>query len=329
MSCLFFLEVLSQTNQTRHAACLPGRTGTTMGLTAGRARPAVVGSVAALLVLLAVVLAPDAAAARPLRTAKERCQEESGLGTTFHVLSWSPRVVLVKRFADPKDVQVYIDTASPKMKVAGLSLRPGEAFNASIRTSTGAFVEGAEDATGTIRRLEEKLAALTGIPTEMGEAWNVLHYPLNGHYAHHLDYFDPKVFPDSGKNNRLATFLLYLKSPEAGGETIFPKTREENGYKGGEAILEFDSCDRGLKVRAEPGDGVLFFSQTPDLVLDPRSLHGGCPVAEGEKWVATKWMHNFSWGNTGEPGSHVSRETCLDLSFDIAVDKVAISGEHS
>lgn len=39
------------------------------------------------------------------------------------------------------------------------------------------------------------------------------------------------------------------------------------------------------------GDAVLFYSLDPDLSINPRSLHGGCPVRKGEKWVATRWMH--------------------------------------
>ena len=45
----------------------------------------------------------------------------------------------------------------------------------------------------------------------------------------------------------------------------------------------------GFKYRPRRGDAVLFHSLTPDGTIDPRSLHGGCPVVQGEKWVATKW----------------------------------------
>ena len=113
-----------------------------------------------------------------------------------------------------------------------------------------------------------------------------------------MDYFDPVKFPDVAKNNRLATFLFYLHTPDEGGHTIFPHGGED-GYKGAE-LREFDSCNRGLKVRPEPGDGVLFYSQTTSLVLDKLSLHGGCPVAKGEKWVATKWMHNLKMTDAGK-----------------------------
>ena len=39
------------------------------------------------------------------------------------------------------------------------------------------------------------------------------------------------------------------------------------------------------------GDALLFYSLKPDGSEDSASLHGSCPVTEGEKWSATKWIH--------------------------------------
>jgi len=44
-----------------------------------------------------------------------------------------------------------------------------------------------------------------------------------------------------------------------------------------------------FKYKPRKGDAVVFYSLDPDLTINPRSLHGGCPVIKGEKWVATKW----------------------------------------
>lgn len=44
-------------------------------------------------------------------------------------------------------------------------------------------------------------------------------------------------------------------------------------------------------VKPRKGDALLFFSLHPDASTDPNSLHGSCPVIEGEKWSATKWIH--------------------------------------
>lgn len=44
-------------------------------------------------------------------------------------------------------------------------------------------------------------------------------------------------------------------------------------------------------VKPRRGDALLFFSLLPNAIPDPMSLHAGCPVIEGEKWSATKWIH--------------------------------------
>ena len=54
-------------------------------------------------------------------------------------------------------------------------------------------------------------------------------------------------------------------------------------------LMEFFSIL--IAVKPQKGDALLFFSLHPDATTDPDSLHGSCPVIEGEKWSATKWIH--------------------------------------
>lgn len=35
--------------------------------------------------------------------------------------------------------------------------------------------------------------------------------------------------------------------------------------------------------------------QYTEAIDDPTSLHGGCPVLEGEKWIATRWIRSASF----------------------------------
>lgn len=46
-----------------------------------------------------------------------------------------------------------------------------------------------------------------------------------------------------------------------------------------------------LAVKPVKGDALLFFNLHPNSTTDADSLHGSCPVIEGEKWSATKWIH--------------------------------------
>lgn len=56
------------------------------------------------------------------------------------------------------------------------------------------------------------------------------------------------------------------------------------------------------------GDALLFFSLHPDATTDPLSLHGSCPVIEGEKWSATKWIHVRSFDTSSATKSGVCED---------------------
>lgn len=66
----------------------------------------------------------------------------------------------------------------------------------------------------------------------------------------------------------MATFVIYLNTPEQGGATTFP--------------------DVGLDIAPRQGHAVFFSYPRPHP--STRSLHGGAPVRAGEKWIATKWL---------------------------------------
>lgn len=52
-------------------------------------------------------------------------------------------------------------------------------------------------------------------------------------------------------------------------------------------------------VKPRKGDAVLFFNLHLNAATDPRSLHGSCPVIEGEKWSASKWIHERPFSFSG------------------------------
>lgn len=75
-----------------------------------------------------------------------------------------------------------------------------------------------------------------------------------------------------------------------------------------------------LSVKPRKGDALLFFNLRPDAVPDPLSLHGGCPVIEGEKWSATKWIHVDSFDRIVAPGGN-----CTDMNE--SCERWAVLGE--
>lgn len=107
---------------------------------------------------------------------------------------------------------------------------------------------------------------------------------------------------------QLATVLLYLHAPDEGGETIFPLEGKDGLGRLDRGEVDYRHCDVGLKVRwqvvdkcvylarvaaqykPKTGDALLFYSMYPNGTFDRHSLHGGCPVGKGTKWVMTKWL---------------------------------------
>ena len=138
------------------------------------------------------------------------------------------------------------------------------------RTSDGMFFEPGEFP--VCARLEKRIATLLGWPLENGEGLQVLRYGAGTEYLPHYDYFDPDeagtpaILKRGGQ--RVGSIVCYLNTPEAGGATVFP--------------------DVGLEVAPVRGNAVFFSYDRPHPAT--RTLHGGAPVAAGEKWVATKWL---------------------------------------
>ena len=138
------------------------------------------------------------------------------------------------------------------------------------RTSQGMFFERGESE--LVSRIEARIAHLLGWPVQNGEGLQVLRYAPGAEYLPHFDYFDPAapgtpaILQRGGQ--RVATLVMYLHEPEAGGATVFP--------------------DAALSVLPKRGSAVFFSYSQPHP--DSLTLHAGAPVLSGEKWIATKWL---------------------------------------
>ena len=182
-----------------------------------------------------------------------------------------PRLVVLAHLLSPEECDALIAAARPRLarSLTVATRTGGEEVNVD-RTSSGMFFERGENA--VVQKLEARIARLLDWPLENGEGLQVLHYRPGAEYKPHYDYFDPAepgtptILRRGGQ--RVATLLVYLNTPTAGGGTTFPQ-----------ALME---------VAAQRGNAVFFSYARPHP--DTRSLHGGAPVLEGEKWIATKWL---------------------------------------
>ncbi|KAF1888896.1 hypothetical protein Lal_00036938 [Lupinus albus] len=139
-----------------------------------------------------------------------------------------------------------------------------------------------------ITEIEDRIATWTFLPIGNGEPIQVLRYEHGQKYEPHFDFFSDKYNLQFG-GNRVATVLMYLSNVGKGGETVFPNTESSLLQLKDESLSE--CAKMGYAVKPIKGDALLFFSLRPNATVDIKSLHGSCPVIEGEKWSATKWIH--------------------------------------
>ncbi|XP_057488804.1 probable prolyl 4-hydroxylase 6 isoform X2 [Actinidia eriantha] len=219
-------------------------------------------------------------------------------------ISWRPRAFIYKGFLTDEECDHLIHLAKDKLEKSMVAdNESGKSIASEVRTSSGMFLKKAQDE--IVARIESRLASWTFLPEENGEAMQILHYENGQKYEPHFDYFHDKANQELG-GHRVATVLMYLSDVKRGGETIFPNSEAKDTQPKEDNWS--DCAKNGYAVKPNKGDALLFFSLHLDATTDPLSLHGSCPVIEGEKWSATKWIHVRSFDKTAKP----ENEDCID-----------------
>jgi prolyl 4-hydroxylase len=183
----------------------------------------------------------------------------------------NPRVIVFGGLLSDEECDAIVEHARPRMtRSETVQTETGGSEVNEARTSRGMFFERGENE--VCARIEQRIASLLEWPLENGEGLQVLHYLPGAEYRPHHDYFDPAksgtptIVARGGQ--RVGTLIMYLNSPAKGGGTTFP--------------------DVALEVAPVKGNAVFFSYDRPHP--STKTLHGGAPVIEGEKWVATKWL---------------------------------------
>lgn len=124
-----------------------------------------------------------------------------------------------------------------------------------------------------LRLLQKRMASAAELPLKNAEPLILLRYLPGQEYKPHLDYLPSSYFvpiKQGGAGQRLRTVIIYLNTPEQGGETLFPLLQQSIPATEGQ-LLHFDNID------------------STDA-LNTLSLHAGAPVTRGVKWIATLWI---------------------------------------
>ncbi|PKU63530.1 prolyl 4-hydroxylase [Dendrobium catenatum] len=198
-------------------------------------------------------------------------------------MSWSPRIILFHNFLSTEECDYLKALSRPRLQTSTVvDAKTGKGVKSEVRTSSGMFLSSEERKFPIIQAIERRIAVFSQIPAENGELIQVLRYEVSQQYRPHHDYFSDTFNLKRG-GQRVATMLMYLNDEVEGGETHFPMAGDGQCSCGGEMV-------RGICIKPNKGDAVLFWSMGLNGESDHNSLHGGCPVLKGEKWSATKWM---------------------------------------
>lgn len=187
--------------------------------------------------------------------------------------SEQPVVALVADVLDHDECERLIEIGRARVQRSSV-VDPDSGSEVTIRErqSEGAFVNASTDA--LVATIDQRLAEMFGQPIENGEDLHILRYGIGGEYRPHFDYF-PEEQAGSRHHlqrggQRVATIILYLNEVEHGGDTTFP--------------------DIGLAIHPRRGSALYFEYANALGQSDPKTLHAGTPVEQGEKWIATKWI---------------------------------------
>lgn len=188
-------------------------------------------------------------------------------------------IFYLRKLLDQGECDAIIELSSSRIQRSTVvDPQSGDPVPDPRRSSQGTFFEAAVNP--LIAAVEARLARLCGLPVEHGEGLQILHYTEGGEYQPHYDYFDPSVAGSTKQlargGQRIVTIIMYLNTVEQGGGTIFPEL--------------------GLEFLPEKGAALMFSSLTRDGRLQSQSLHGGSPVKDGVKWIATRWIRINPYG---------------------------------
>ncbi|KAL5277691.1 hypothetical protein ACFFRR_002742 [Megaselia abdita] len=194
----------------------------------------------------------------------------------------NPYIIIFHEVISEKEIEVIKNLSKPGLTRAGVCYNDEKATcsldekssheSRSNRKSKLVWLDEKDHEIFSI--LTQRSEDMTGLSLSTSEEFQVANYGLGGHFAQHKDYFGlPENVEDldyKTNGNRFATMLFYLSDVEQGGLTIFPQ-----------AVIA---------VKPKKGSCVFWYNMLPNGEGNPKTIHAGCPVLVGNKWVINKWI---------------------------------------
>ena len=183
---------------------------------------------------------------------------------------------VVRDFLSPEDCEGLIALIDANRQPSGILSDTPEA-DRGFRTSESSNFDRTIPLVATV---ESKINALLGLQPEHGETSQGQRYAVGQEFKAHHDFFytDQGYYRNEAATGgqRTWTAMIFLNEPESGGQTFFPE----------------------VNLRITPRTGNLFTWNNMDKAGAPNrfTLHQGCPVTAGVKYIITKWYRERPWG---------------------------------
>ena len=193
--------------------------------------------------------------------------------SAFRIPSDKLDIFVVRDFLSPSEC-AHLVRRIDRERVPSQILSPSE--DPDFRTSESCNMQPDEP---IVRQIEDKLTDLTGIQIEHGETIQGQRYAVGQQFKPHFDYFHPTepYWPamERSGGQRTWTAMMFLNVPGEGGQTAFPEA--------------------GLKIAPRAGNLLAWNNLDANGAPNPFTLHQGCPVLSGTKYVITKWYRERPW----------------------------------
>ncbi len=175
---------------------------------------------------------------------------------------------IIKRFLGPELCRQLIERIDARRQPSRIADDIGDA---NFRTSETCDLDSSDP---VVAEVDHAIAALLGLPLELGEPIQGQRYAPGQEFKPHTDTFEPTgadyFVHCAERGNRSWTAMIYLNAPEDGGATRF------------KAI--------GKIVQPETGKLLAWNNLLPDGRPNPATLHQGMRVRKGFKYILTKWF---------------------------------------
>ncbi len=194
----------------------------------------------------------------------------------------------IKNFLNKKECDYIISLINNNNFKSQVIGSKGKSIYENSRTSSTSNLLITDE---VVISVHKKISDYLNIPIENGESLQGQMYKPGEYFKPHQDAFSGNSYEAHAgtAGNRTHTLMIYLNDDFEGGETRFTNINKS--------------------VLPEVGKAVFWKNIDENKNIIPESMHEGCEVTSGKKYIITSWWRENSWlTNTTETNNFVDSE---------------------